>query len=153
MKHYHKQRMQKIIDFLRRLPPENFNLAEFVTIKNFEDIAGDDEAVEKEVKNLFSATESHNCGTTACVCGYLPVVFPRHFKYKGADIVPKCGTYDKWDIPRVFLGINSLSAFEYLFFITSYHPSKRGPKSVASRLEKVLRNDGKIPEKYKEYHT
>lgn len=147
MKHFHKKRMQKLIDFLRQMRRKKFDFS-------------------------LVAAKKPSCTTVGCAMGWTPVVFPGLVKFTDSDYEPS--TIE--DKNKLFLdvatrGQDSVSGYrsvaEKLFGLTSYEaealftpntelieidengyskdhvlsglPETATPKQVAARLEKFLR--------------
>ena len=117
-------------EFLEALPPKKFNLKIFIEAQN--KITPD--------KGLKEPT----CGTTACMLGYIPCVFPRNFVYNKDTVF---GEYIEVD-PREpggehiddFLGFDQDNYFllNYVTMHDYYPKTKRGPKSVAKRIRDMV---------------
>lgn len=136
MTHVTKQRLLKLATFLRSVDRRLFNLHHFVKGNN---VCG----LKKQDKN---------CGTAACAVGYLPVVFPRYVKYtlKEGRIelqLKKDSAYFDYyafSIAQEFFNL-TYTEIHYLFDPAKYPAGRRGPISVANRIEKFVK-DGKYSE-------
>lgn len=139
-----KNRLLKLANFLESIPPQQFNLSVIVEAEVLDKVPS-----KKTIKQK-------TCGTAGCAIGYCPVVF-RGVKYKENDDVydvtdiavqfpvPDCsdGVDENFSGAEQFFGISGKQA-EYLFMPDAYHPSKRGPKSVAARIKAFVNRDGYI---------
>ncbi len=146
-----KERLTKLANHLKTVPQKLFDLDYIVDVR-FDDLDADDLQKERENKLKKMAKQELNCGTTACAIGWCPVVFPRSFAWQDANTVvlkekSKFGyTLNDFDAAERFFGLNHNQA-EYLFMPRSYHKSKRGPKSVAARIEALVKNNGLMTQK------
>lgn len=136
----HKERLLKLAAFLRTVPNKFFNL-EVLT-------AGGD---GKDFDPCGLKKLDHKCGSVACAMGWCPIVFPRTFRYNSAGGVE--GKDENISI-KSFFGLDKFekldvygdleeSARDYLFMPQYYPRDKRGPKSVAARIERFVKSDGK----------
>jgi hypothetical protein len=124
-----KERLLKLAGFIKKVKPKLFDL---YSIIGYESASGPDfEGLKKQI---------HTCGTTACAVGYVPVVFPRSYKYdKTSEIVCiKDATNDYWPSIGKFFGLDKLE-MDYLFQTTDYPYDNRGPKDVAKRIEHFVK--------------
>lgn len=147
MRQIHKDRLQKLANFLRTVKVSKFDLSDIVDIDYH---WSDGKAKLNKQINSLKEPETPACGATACAVGYMPVVFPRSLEYEVdgygfANIAPKDKKYYKggWSYAQEFLGLDNIT-MDYLFQPTSYHKDHRGPKSVARRIEQLIKNDGKV---------
>lgn len=167
MKKIFKDRLLKMADFLEtQVSPKNFNLREFVTTK---DGCSSLPANQKVNLNKPKLDPKNECGYAACAIGWMPAIFPKSFKwfkifYTANDLLVR-RTYidnnhydgcDTWTDAKLFLGLSGepcrRNQLTYLFSDSSYHPSRRGPKSVAARIRQFVNKDGFVP-KYKIYEA
>lgn len=137
-----KNRLLKLANFLESIPPQQFNLSVIVEAEVLDKVPS-----KKTIKQK-------TCGTAGCAIGYCPVVF-RNVKYEKCDYLdyldgdivvkfPNCEVYDtNFEGAEQFFGISAKQA-EYLFMPDAYHPSKRGPKSVAARIRAFVNREGYI---------
>lgn len=63
--------LNKLISFLERLHPDNFDLSIIVT------------GTEDNLRKIAEQPEVHQCSTAGCVAGYIPAVFPEEFEWMG----------------------------------------------------------------------
>lgn len=136
-------------DYLRYCP-NNFNL-NFIT-----------EGTAESVDEWMQALKTYTCGTTACVVGMFPFIFPDKFEYWLSELpyktpatatkkAIKCrvigspsneekdGGFDEFiNQTQSILGITS-DQWEYLFEPFSYPFKERSnPLAVVSRINKIL---------------
>ncbi len=131
-----KAKLLKLAAFLRTVKPRRFNLKNWASKADF---------------------AKHECGSTACGLGFATVCFPRSNlrlrtdqSYDKSDMtvleyITKDAIYKDWDAAQAFFNINNEQA-QYLFWEDSYKVGRRGPKSVAKRIEDFVANAGKIPQ-------
>lgn len=88
-------RFKKIIDFVKEIPEEHFDMSEILqNIKN----------------HPWSDLENH-CGSVGCVVGWLPKIFPNHYEYisyGGNWIVCSINSGGAFSSLEHFLDINEL---------------------------------------------
>lgn len=130
-----KGRLLKLAAFLRTLPNKKFDLASCVSNKN----------------------NSNICNTTGCACGWATTVFRKLPKNKrltltiSGDLRMVASPAHNFpylygfDAAAEFFKIGHLEC-EYLFSDTAYPKGRRGPKSVAQRIENFVAN-GKYTDK------
>ncbi len=156
-----KERLLKLAATLKTIPNKLFDLDHIVEVdihvSDFEDgwdfdYDAYDAAKANALKEM--AKFEPNCGAVACAVGWCPYVFPRSFKWEHSIVTLKDGTdeYSNFQAVEKFFGINTKQC-EYLFMPQSYHKSKRGPKSVAARIESFVERDGKLSQKFLDTHT
>lgn len=123
------KRLQVLVEFLRKLPKEKFNLRNWqysngwgicVSIKSLEDLK--------------------NCGTTACALGWASLI--PEFKKAGLDRnTSGCPSYKGeygFGAAMKFFAI-CYEDSKYLFIDESYNTlDKTSPKQVANRIERFL---------------
>jgi hypothetical protein len=127
MKKHHANRLLKLAAFLRELPARKFDLNQWVTKGN--------------------PMEDH-CGTVACACGWATAI--PSFRKAGfrldrimlpsgyIRLYPTFAGQEQFEAAARFFGINK-SAAEFLFDSDEYPSTRRGPKSVAARIEKFVK--------------
>jgi hypothetical protein len=96
------------------------------------------------------------CGTTACGLGWATVCFPRSgLKLDDLEnwenfhnVIYKVGDkeYTDFKAGQKFFGLTPEQS-SYLFDPYCYRPDHRGRRSVASRIEKLVENNGKLSDK------
>lgn len=150
MKKVYKDRLLKLADFLyNHVSTKNFDLATFTSYET--DSLGycpytiHKRSYDIDPEKLFKGLKNKDCGTTACALGWSPVVFKRQLTYDdyGNPVVRANG-----DSASEFFGCNEIM-FDYLFQKSSYQPGHNGPKSVANRIRKFVK-DGKIPKRFRD---
>lgn len=100
------------------------------------------ESVSPKKFDLETIGRREPCGTVCCAVGYMPVVFPRNFKYNQYNngyglthwLVVESKKNDLSDMSAAedFFGLN-WNESKYLFVSESYG-SRKGPKTVAKRI-------------------
>jgi hypothetical protein len=125
----------KLADFLDNLSPAKFDLSCIVHV--------DDRNNQQLTKSY--AFKEGACGSVGCAIGWCPVVFPRSCKYhKNMYVVSKEDqSIMDFEFAIEHFGI-SMAQAKYLFMPDAYHRSKRGPKSVASRIRNFVKNNGNV---------
>ena len=101
-----KRRFNTLLDYLTELnekEPERFNLSAWMTTYKDKNLI---EAVTTWV-DRYQKGDPLNCGTTACLVGHMPVIFPRAFS---------------WVAPGHFFGATSFDTDD-LDASVSYHPN------------------------------
>lgn len=138
-----KERLLKHADNIENVRQSNFDLS-VVTYGN----------VKKINKNVCT---KYTCGAVACAIGYLPIFFPRIFKYeeigffKDIAVVNRKNKKADFEAVAAFFDISNDDAY-YLFDPTSYPKDKRGPKSVARRMRDFANRHGKVNHDTKAYN-
>lgn len=138
-----RERLLKMADFLEGLPTALFDLNQWLRACG---------APEWD-----KMAKLEECGTTACVVGWMPRIFPNELSYKKDGL---CETFtgdtiahapcdlinefedrddDGWEDVQDFLGIRE-DQFEFLFLPTSYPQNQRGPRDAAARLRWIVDN-------------
>jgi hypothetical protein len=146
MRSYHKKRLLKLADGLRKVPRKNFNLETIVTLNIDDSIKS-----EAELIKLGQALKKQgiSCKSSGCAVGIAPILFPRHCKWvAGKDCVDGvyyAGVYSKnegidgLDWAKDFFGL-TYEQCDYLFMPDAYRKGHNGPLSVASRIENFVKN-------------
>lgn len=120
MNKVHKKRLLKLADFIEGVKPKMFDIGYIA--------------------------QKLDCGTVCCAIGYLPQVFPRHFKYGVDDYLHEDVIFislkkrpDIWDDAAAadFFGLTS-NEIEYLFMPQQYQYRNVRPKTVAKRIRRVV---------------
>lgn len=75
---FNEENYIKLTEFVRGIPEEHFDMSDIL-------INVDENLSDRQVKKALLNT----CGTTGCVFGFLPFVFPDSFKYICAQVVCK----------------------------------------------------------------
>src|SRR3990167_9354732 len=156
MKTIYKQRLLKLAAFLRKVPRKHFDL-QVITNVETTDIYGWNLTLDKilvqidSLRKVGKKCKRLNCKTAACAVGWCPSVFPRVFKWNDNGSVVSVKDENEYDflVAERFFCLAEYSS-TYLFRPESYRPGHRGPKSVAGRIEKLVKNNGMIP-RYKDY--
>lgn len=132
----------KLADFLDNLPPAKFDLSCIVNV--------DDETNQQLTKSY--AFKEGACESVGCAIGWCPVVFPRSCQYyDNMYVVSKENrSIMDFDFATNHFSI-SMDQANYLFMPNAYHHSKRGPKSVASRIRSFVKNNGVVKTDTKAY--
>jgi hypothetical protein len=116
----HFEKLTRWADFLEKLPPEKFNI------------------------NNWVSKHENGCGTVCCAAGWLPVVFPAScgsawverlaFTYTGEE-------YKQFEfgvrIVEDFLGLH-FDDFDYITSPAEYELDKPSPQIVAQRIREVV---------------
>lgn len=143
-----RERLEKVAQTLEAVNPRNFNLNDWFDRYNPE--TGRYQTTDEARCELRKALkEGHKCGTTACVAGYFPVIFPRSWHYD-CD-VPKLIDDDFGTVEsgaREFFGITD-AACNFLFYPTNYPVSHRNAKYAAKRVRAIIANGGDAPLRWK----
>lgn len=115
MEQVHKDRCAKLIAFLKELPPEKFDMENYVT----------------EAKN--------GCGTVCCAVGWMLAVFPEDFKWRklpcGRGVYVECVDLDWFSSSVGALDFLGLPRDCTLFF--DFHYTAR-PKLLPSHVADEL---------------
>lgn len=145
------ERLLKVADTLEKVNPKNFNLETWVDQLDWHSCLNDTpEDIRKKLQQAIK--DQHKCGTTACVAGYFPVIFPRSWKYNEHTPVLKNNTH--WtvvDDAIEFFGITK-AACDFLFFPENYPESHRSARYAAGRIRQVVNNKGDAPVRWKNKH-
>lgn len=142
---FYNKRLEKLAEFLMKVPPKLFNLSTFVDVENAK------YKPEFAVEALRSLEP--DCGSSGCALGFCPVVFPRLVEWdveeKGSETVRMkrvCG--EGFEV-----GVNLFALTEnesnYLFNTSSYSDdgnNKPTAKDVARKIRHFLRYG--IPTEY-----
>lgn len=118
MQSKHRGRLLKLASFLEKLPPESFNIKNWVT----------------------KMPDENGCGTVACAIGWCPVVFPRSgiryeksrystsdiVRFQNRDLIPVFGAED-------FFGLNYEEVVS-LFFQMGYNKPNPLAQEVAAKI-------------------
>lgn len=127
IKHFQKQRLLKLADFIEALPRGKFDL----NIIAKENRDGEEPSVK-------------TCGTAACAIGWTPVVFPRACAYTFSlfdnselSVQSKLSGKRDFVFAEEFFGLDCKES-SYLFDPESYPSGRRGKKSVAARIRKFV---------------
>lgn len=134
LKQRHAEKLLTLAAFLRELPAKKFDLERWLS-------KGD------PVKAP--------CGTVACACGWATSIpsfrraglkMGKSFKDIGFTRVDVGHTisyrgHESWDAVMVFFGLDRGDA-EHLFSSLEYPRHRRGPKSVAQRIERFVSKHG-----------
>src|SRR3990167_4569351 len=139
MRQMYKNRLLKLAAFLRTVPRKHFNLNEFTNVEDEDNI--------KCLIKIGTTLKPLDCGTTTCAIGWCPSVFPRNFIWNNHRNIELINKYNEtgWLACEKFFKLNTREAY-YLFSPEYYRIGHHGPKSVASRIEKFVK-DGKISTK------
>lgn len=78
-----KECFKTIMDFVESVPEEHFNMDCVLSVPSICGAIVEDSEVKYELK--------YGCGTSACVFGYLPVIFPEVFIYRHEN------RFSSWD--------------------------------------------------------
>jgi len=69
-----KTRLQQLADALKCIQNKNFNYANWIVTDNY-----DDDAKLFQLLQAAYHGDEHTCGTTGCMIGYCPVIFPANW--------------------------------------------------------------------------
>lgn len=128
-KKHHAARLLNLAAFLRKLPSRQFDLGYWVS-------KGD------PVKN--------ECGTVACACGWAASI--PSFRRAGLGYDTRKGDMTFTEgLPHTFYGWRAIEEFfgldghesDHLFSEDGYPVGRRGPKSVALRIERFVKRKQK----------
>lgn len=155
-----KKRLLKLAAFLRTVPRKHFNLEVIIglckTLEKNDKVYMARSKIVKGLNKVKKDLKPHNYCVAACAIGWMPAAFNHHLKWNGdGKVVFRQYKYEdctesNFEAARKFFTINNRQS-NYLFMPESYHPSKRGPCSVANRIEKFVESGGKTPEEYAIY--
>lgn len=138
MKAIHRRRLLKLADFLEQLSPKVFDLHSIVDADYCENEPSSRYEWLQTMKN--AAKETRLCGATACAIGYLPVLFPRSFRYnRRGSCELLINDYCNFNAARIFFDLSSDESM-YLFDHHQYPEGKRNrtAKCVARRIRKFV---------------
>lgn len=140
MRKVHKERLLKLATFLRTVDYRLFDLDTYISDNS--DTISYSRNITDGLKKL-----DHKCGTTACAIGFCPVVFPKSFQYTNRFLKYNHENPNNvGHIGREFFGLNECQ-YEFLFMPSCYG-DKKGPKTVANRIEQFVKNNGVSRSKY-----
>jgi len=118
----HRKRLQKLADFLKTVPPKQFDLCSIL---------------EGDPAKL-------GCGTFACAIGHCPIVFPRQWRFRGHCSVSlrKDGHTDWLYSTEEFFGLE-VAQIDQIFTLHGYpNMAPVTPKMVARKIERFLEKAG-----------
>lgn len=125
MKWYHRKRLNKLADFLDKLPSTQFNISTWVSRQ-------DDE---------------HKCGTVCCAIGWCPKVFPKQWKwswyfypYPSPRADGEFPNRSAFDTASDFFGISNADS-RSIFTSSAYNTINDNvtPKMVAEKLREIAK--------------
>ncbi len=144
MKKKYKDRLLKLAAGLKKVPNKYFDLSYITDMTVSDSITTFNERLKKMAKL------EPKCGTTACAIGWCPAIFPRTFEWDAWGMVCLKGKKrptESFKSAEEYFGLSE-SQSHYLFIEEYYHKTKRGPKSVASRIEAFVNSDGALSKEY-----
>lgn len=127
------QRLQQLADFLKTVPTEKFNLAQWRQIR-----AGRITATDDQLKS--------NCNTQACAIGWaclMPEFQKEGLKFAPADYAyssgyPVYNNFINWRAVQAFFDL-SFSQAQFLFS-SDFYPVSANPKHVIDRINFIIQN-------------
>ena len=133
MKAIHRKRLQKLADFLKTVPPKQF-----------------------DIDCLFIGDRDKlGCGSIACAIGHCPIAFPSDWEfnpnpnfYSFEAVRLKCGSDGFWDEDaKRYFGISE-DDVKGIFLSSGYRKAGNvTPKMVARKIERLLRDEAKAAAK------
>lgn len=137
-----RRRLLKVADFIGRLKPRKLQMSYVArTNKRREDIPSLMSILPEDMN-------PRECKSAACVMGWMPFIFPRHFKYTTFDVASgtlsvqhKATGNRDFDAVEAFLGVPHEHG-AYLF--GSGTPSYETPKQVSRALRSYAKT-GTVP--------
>lgn len=138
MNYLQRCKMDKLANFLSKLPKKHFDLEHVILLRN--------QGNKEDLEEIGKTFEAKQCGSVGCAMGWTPSVFPKDFswhidtweedgeQYHEAELVDVDGNHEEYDdMAMDFFGITRKEAY-YLFNPEYYKDTSK--EQVVKRMKK-----------------